>query len=111
MALAGIREANDIDLLVSSEVFERLHRAGWQALHKGPNDDPLVQDVFEVHDHWGFSAYNPTLKHLLRNANVVDGIPFASLEEVRKWKAATARPKDLTDITLIDANLAKQNPS
>ena len=102
LAIAGIREANDIDLFVSPEVFAKLRKAGWQALHKGHNDDPLIQGVFEAHDNWDFSAYSPTLKHLLGSATVVDDIAFASLEEVRKWKVATARPKDLADIKLIN---------
>ena len=109
MALAGIRQANDIDLFVSPEVYEKLRAAGWQELHKSPNDHPLIHDVFEAHDNWNFSSYNPTLEHLLESANMVDGIPFASLEEVRKWKVATARPKDLADIRLIDKYLTTQS--
>ncbi|MDP3741369.1 MAG: hypothetical protein Q8R08_03540 [bacterium] len=107
MIIAGLREANDIDLLVSPEVYEKLRRAGWQELHKGPHDHPLVHDVFEAHDNWDFSSYSPMLNHLLGSAIVVDDIPFAALEEVRKWKVASARPKDLADIKLIDMNSMK----
>lgn len=106
MAMAGIRDANDIDLFVSPEVFASLREAGWQVRQKGLNENPLVHDVFEAHDNWNFSSYSPTLEHLLESATLVDGIPFASLEEVRKWKTATARPKDLADIKLIDKYLA-----
>ena len=107
LALAGIREANDIDLLVSKGAFTQLQKAGWRELHKGPNDDPLVHDVFEAHQHWDFSPYSPTLEHLLTSATVVDGVPFASLEEVRKWKATSDNPKYLRDLNLID-NYLKQ---
>ena len=102
MAIAGIREANDIDLLVSEEVYAKLRQKGWQELHKSPNDIPLVQDVFEAHENWNFSPYSPTLEHLLGTVTVIDGVPFASLQEVRKWKAASGRSKDLADIELID---------
>lgn len=101
MAVAGLRESNDIDLLVSKEVFAKLKKAGWQELIKSSNDKPLVHDVFEAHDNWNFSSYSPTLKHLLASAVIVDGIPFASLKEVLEWKMASGRPKDLTDIDLI----------
>ena len=109
LAVVHIREANDIDLLVSEEVFIKLREAGWQELHKSPHDIPLVHDVFEAHDNWNFSSYrpSPTLSQLLASAKVVDGIPFASLEEVRKWKVASHRPKDIVDIALIDAYLQK----
>lgn len=107
LAAFGIREANDIDLLVSEEIFTELKENGWQELRKGSNDIPLVHDVFEAHNNWNFSSYNPTLKHLLTSATLVDGVPFASLEEVRKWKVASGRSKDLADIELIDRYLAK----
>lgn len=109
LAAASIREAGDIDLLVSNEVFTKLKEAGWQELDKGSNDKPLAHDVFEAHNSWKFSSYHPTLKHLLSNASVFDGIPFASLQEVRKWKVASGRPKDLVDIDLIDRHLEKQS--
>ena len=107
LALHGVREANDIDLLVSKELFAELKKAGWQLIDKGLNDNPLVRDVFEAHTNWSFSPYNPTLEHLLANAMVMDGIPFASLEEVRKWKIASGGSKHLHDVSLIDAYLKK----
>ncbi|KKR31752.1 MAG: hypothetical protein UT65_C0018G0006 [Parcubacteria group bacterium GW2011_GWF2_39_8b] len=102
LAVLGIREANDIDLLVSQEIYEKLKKDGWEEIDKGPNDKPLVQDVFEAHNNWNFSSYKPTLKDLLVNAMEVDGITFASLEDVRKWKVASGRPKDVNDIKMID---------
>ena len=101
LALAGLREANDIDLLVSDETFKLLKSCGWKQIQKGLNDNPLVHDVFEAHKNWNFSSYSPTLEHLLKSPTVIDGIPFASLEEVRKWKASSRRPKDIVDIELI----------
>src|SRR5439155_2393926 len=97
MAVAGIREAGDIDLLVLKEVFTKLRTAGWSEVIKSPNDKPLMFEDFEAHSNWGFSSYKPTLKHLLSTATIIDGIPFASLQEVRKWKAVSGRPKDIID--------------
>ncbi len=102
LAVAGIREAQDIDLLVSKKVTAQLKEAGWKELYKNANDKPLVQGVFEAHDNWNFSSYNPTLEQLLARATVVDGIPFASLDDVRKWKTVSGRPKDLADLKRMD---------
>ena len=107
MALAGIREAGDIDFLANAEVRARFKKEGWQEVDKGPNDKPLAHDVYEIHDQWNFSSYQPTLEQLLATATVVDDVPFASLEEVKKWKQSSGRPKDLKDIELIDAYLAQ----
>jgi hypothetical protein len=107
LAVAGIREAGDIDMLVSDELLERFRKKGWKLVDKGVNDKPLTHGVFEAHNNWDFSPYSPTLKHLLKTATVVQGVPIASLEEVRKWKAASGRPKDLTDMQLIDTYLSR----
>ena len=105
LATAGIREANDIDLLVTDETLERLISEAWQRVDKGQNDNPYVHDVFEAHTKWDFSSYQPTLQELLKTATVIEGVPFASLEEVRKWKVSSGRPKDFADIELIDQYL------
>ncbi|MBI2421092.1 MAG: hypothetical protein HYV38_03340 [Candidatus Levybacteria bacterium] len=103
LAAAGIREVNDIDLLVSEEAYEELEKRGWRKINKGPNDSPLTHDVFEAHDNWNFSSYNPTLKELLANAVYVDEVPLASLSDVKKWKVASRGAKHLADIELIDS--------
>ena len=108
LAIAGLREAKDIDFLVSKELFVKLKASGWKELRKSSNDKPLVHDIFEAHDNWNFSEYSPTLEQLLASATVIDEIPFASLEEVRLWKISSGRPKDLADIKLIDEYLIKQ---
>lgn len=107
MAAVGIREAKDIDLLVAHDVIERLKKLGWQQIDKGEDDKPFVKGVFEAHSSWSCSPYQPTLEHLLKTADIIDGVPFASLEEVRKWKLSSDKPKHRADIKLIDDYLRK----
>lgn len=107
LALLGLREANDIDMVVSAECHDLLRSKGWQERVKSPDDRPLVHDVFEVHTRWAFGAENATLEELLADAQVIDGVPFASLEAVQKWKAASGRPKDLRDLELIASYLER----
>lgn len=102
LAVAGLREANDIDMLVTPELFNQLAKNGWKEFVKAPNDKPLIKGDFEVHVAWDFSTYQPTLKQLLASAQIIDGVPFAALEEVRKWKLSSGRAKDLEDIQLIE---------
>jgi hypothetical protein len=105
-AVLGIREVNDIDLLVSKEIYEELAKKGWKKVYKGPKDEPLTYDIFEAHKTWEFSPYAPTLPELLSRATEIEGISFASLEDVRRWKEASGRPKDFSDLKLIDSYLA-----
>ena len=107
MAVAGLRESSDIDLFASDKVLASLKETGWEQSDEG--DKPLVHDVFDAHDNWNFGpSYNPTLEYLLATADVVDGVPFVSLAEVKKWKTIMGRPKDMQDIKLIDNYLAQQ---
>lgn len=106
LAILGIREVNDIDLLVSPELYEELRNKGWKKICKGPADEPVVLEIFEAHPNWNFSPYAPTLSELLTRATEYKGVSFASLEDVRKWKAASGRPKDIVDLKLIDYYLA-----
>ena len=101
-AIYGIRDVNDVDILVSEELYEKLKKEGWKKISKGPRDEPVTYDIFEAHTTWEFSPYAPTLSELLTRAVEVEGIAFASLEDVRKWKKASGRPKDIMDLKLID---------
>lgn len=42
LAVAGLREANDVDMLVDDEIFESLRKAGWTQVVKGESDKPLT---------------------------------------------------------------------
>lgn len=95
-------------MVVSSSVLEDLKKRGWTQITKGEDDKLYTHDIFEADDKWGFGAYPRTLEQLLATADVVDGIPFASLQEVRAWKAASGRPKDLKDIELIDNHIQRK---
>ncbi|MBI2798427.1 hypothetical protein HYX70_04005 [Candidatus Saccharibacteria bacterium] len=108
LAALNLREANDIDMLVSEDLFEELKSSGWKQIYKGPKDEPVTYDAFEAHSSWGFSPYSPTLGHLLSSAVVIEAVPFAALEEVRKWKQGRLSTKDIRDIKLIDNYLASQ---
>lgn len=106
LAAADIREAGDIDLYVTQDVLGGFIKAGWKQVHKGPGDEPYTNDNYEAHANWDFSPYAPTLDHLLKTAMVIDGVVFASLEEVRRWKFESGGDKHLADVARIDKYLA-----
>jgi hypothetical protein len=102
LAAHGIRESHDIDIIATHEVYERLKRLGWKE-EQLPNGRKMLQkDCFEVGDDWNFGTYNPGSATLIKDAEIVEGIPVVRLEEVLKWKRALGREKDMTDIELIN---------
>ena len=109
LAAHGIRETRDVDLLVLPELYDKLKQEGWEekSWETPPPGRYLYKDNVEVGDNWDYDEYNPDPKWLIENAEVIDSIPFAPLEEVIKWKKAFGRDKDLADIKLIEDYLHK----
>lgn len=102
LAATGIRESEDIDLLVTEELDAFLLGQGWRRIEKADDDRQLAFGVFDTHTNWRIGTYDPNLADLLARAFFIDGVPFGSLEDTRAWKAALGRPKDLKDIARID---------
>jgi len=107
LAAAGIREAGDIDMYVTQDVLDDFIKAGWKQIRKAPGDEPYTSGDCEAHANWDFSPYAPTLEHLLKTAKVIDGVAFASLKEVRRWKLESGGDKHLADVARIDKYLAE----
>ena len=62
----------------------------------------LQKDCFEIGDDWNFGTYNPDPALLIKNAEIVEGIPVVRLEEVVAWKKAFGREKDMEDVKRVD---------
>jgi hypothetical protein len=103
MAAHGIREAHDIDIVVSHELYGELEKQGWNKKVLPSGTKILVKDDIEAFDGWNYlDSYRPDTATLIREANIIDGIPVVKLKEVLVWKKAFGREKDLRDAELIE---------
>jgi hypothetical protein len=98
----GIRQSNDIDLIVSREVYENLEAQGW-SYDSWPDQQTLTKGLFEVGVHW----YGKEVDELIKDAQYVEGIPYLGLDDTYEWKKKLGREKDLKDLELIDEYRAK----
>lgn len=94
----GIRESNDIDLIVSKKTFDYFKSQGFND-DRWPDQPTLSNGLFELGMHW----YGKELDELLSNAQYVEAIPYLSLDDVYDWKKKLGRDKDLRDLVLIDS--------
>jgi hypothetical protein len=101
MAIYGIRESSDIDLVLTIDLYEELLQSGWKEEGNGAKRHVIKGDI-EAFDNWDFGDYRPNVQELIINAEIVDGVSVISLNEVRVWKKAFGRPKDIVDVGLID---------
>ena len=92
----GIRESDDIDLVVSEAVFQNISRLGWKQGLWGENI-VFQKDIFDIGNDW----YGKKVADLLKHAQVVDDVPYLSLDDVYEWKKMKGREKDLRDLGLI----------
>ena len=108
LAAAGIRETEDVDLFVSDRLYTHMHENGWHETVGINGDHILKHGDYEVSRSWKFGTYHPHFSDLYAAADIVDGVPFVNLHEVRAWKLQSSRPKDRRDIELIDRYMAKK---
>ena len=101
LAIHGIRETEDIDLVVSERLFTDLQTRGWRAKTR-PNGKPgLKHGLVEAYLDVNCESFERSTSWLLEHAQVLDGIPTIDLETLARFKAGYGRPKDLLDLTLL----------
>ena len=106
MSAHGIRPHHDVDLIVTKNLFEILKNSGW---HSVPNrDSVLKKDNYEADADYKYGEYLPDHDELIRNAEIIEGVPFIRLSELIKFKTALGRDKDKKDVELIEQYLIKQ---
>lgn len=103
LAACGIRKADDVDILVSEEFFEKLKEMQEWKSSRRRGTKFLRRGVIEIASRIQWDDYEITLQGALQNKNVIDGVPFMSLKDVVQFKRALDRPKDQEDIELINA--------
>ena len=97
LAIRGLRESNDIDIIVKPRLWKEL-------IKKYPvyNKEKLSIKVGDIEI---FNNWLPWIKDsetLIDDADIFNGIRFVKLKYVLIWKKAFGREKDKEDIRLIE---------
>ncbi len=109
LAAHGIRESRDVDLLITESLYEKLRNNGREEGEWSDGGQYLMQNDAEAYNSWNYGNYNPSPEEIIKKAEMIEGIPFAPLVEVLKWKRSYGRPKDLADVKLIEGFLKNAN--
>lgn len=104
-----VPEVKDIDIIARKSAWEKAISLGKPLVPASKVG--LVVDLFdnkiEVFNAWAPGEWD--IDELIDTADVIDGIRFVTLENVRKWKQIFGRDKDLVHIKLIDKFLNKNH--
>ncbi len=100
MAIRGLRDCRDIDLIVTDEVFEEYkNSSGWE-LKEIKGKELLANNGVEMMNGWSPGEWD--IKQLIEDAEIIEGLPFVRLSEVLRWKKLAKRDKDLKDIEILE---------
>ena len=104
LAAHGIREARDVDLVVTRAVFAALEdNISWKRGRQGSASYALVKGDIEVWTDWSTDGTgHPTYDDLLSDTEIIDGVRFVTLEYLRTRKMERSSDKDIDDIRKID---------
>ena len=98
----GIRKSNDIDIVVTKDVYLNLKKKGWKETIFPNGLTNLTKEQYEVMVNFNYGKYHASTRHLIKSANIIKGVPFVNLKEIIKFKKEMSRDKDKEDIKLIE---------
>lgn len=102
LAVRGIRDCRDIDIVVNKDVWEELKK-------KYPKNEngSIKRGNVEIVKEW--LPWIGISKEVREEVEIIDGHPYAKLHLVLKWKRVLGRKKDKADIELIERFLEAQS--
>lgn len=103
MGVRGLREIDDVDLIVTKSQWDALASEHQVLPHEHGIDRLQIGDV-EVLSGW-YPDVGP-VGELIANAEMIDGLPFVRLGKVVEWKTKYGRPKDVEDLQRIRSFLS-----
>lgn len=100
MGVRGMREIKDVDIVVIPEVFEDFKKKpDWVFEIKPNGSECLRQGSLEMFHGWWPGEWD--VAKLIAEADLLEGLPFVRLEEVKRWKQMRNSDKDKVDLQLI----------
>ena len=112
MAGHGIREAHDLDILVTPNLYQKLLKQGYKQCKckQCLNTSRLMlkKDKVDILPNLIFKNYIGDTNKLIKNADIIKGYPFLKIIEFIKFKKELGRLKDLEDIKLMKKYLRKK---
>jgi len=113
MAAHGIRDAHDLDIIVTPNLYKRLLKEGYvqctceQCMRTSRL--MLKRGNVDILPNFMFGNYIGDTNLLIKEADMINGYPFIQLTEFIKFKKELGRPKDFDDIKLMEEYIMKNS--
>jgi len=100
----GLRDAKDLDIIVTPEYFRECRKdPKWRAIKLRDHHESLEWGSVAMFDSWAPDSWD--IPRMIREAEMIDGVPFVRLETVADWKRIRNTEKDREDVRLIEEYL------
>lgn len=97
MAIRGIRESADLDIIVKQDLWEELLGKYATCLHENPTC--LRIGNIEIFKDWPNLA--DKVNEMIDSAEIIGNFPYVQIKYVVEWKMKFGRKKDSEDLELI----------
>lgn len=104
LAVRNLREANDLDVIVSEELWQELIKNYTPAMD-GEMESIDVGNIQFLHKGSWFTGDN---EKMINEADTIEGIRYVKLTEIKARKTGRDREKDIRDVKLIDEYLSSK---
>ncbi len=108
LAARDLREANDLDIVVTRKLFTLLRDSGSYKEVAKHNMMFLQADDVEIIPQLDWDAYQTVVEEAIKTADIINGFPFLNIPETIKFKTALGREKDFQDIKLLQDFLSEK---
>jgi hypothetical protein len=107
MEAHGLRPARDVDIIVTTEFYLKCKKDSlWTPDQLRDHHPVLKHGDVSLYDSWAPDSWD--IPQMIKEAELMQGIPFVRLETVLEWKKTRNSDKDKADIKLIEAFLKKK---
>lgn len=101
MVVRGLREPGNVDVIVTTELFDEMAKdPHWKLGKVRDGHRALTQGEIGLFDTWAPGSWD--VYELIHNAEMIDGVPYVQLSSVAEWKTIRNSPKDIRDLDLIN---------
>lgn len=111
LAVRGIRDSKDVDVMVTPDIWNTLAQKFIVRRNESDVETIYIGEYVEILNPrdslFGDSRVVP-IDDIFRDAELIDGIAYISLEHLKQIKLYMGREKDLADVKLIDQYLVSR---
>ncbi|MCL4405013.1 MAG: hypothetical protein M1361_00830 [Patescibacteria group bacterium] len=111
LGIRGLKDCHDVDIIVTEDLWRKCKNNGWELKimpHAGPYPDEfyLENQGIELWRNWRPGEWD--IDSLIREAEIIGGLPFIQIDKVLAWKKLSGRDKDFKDAAVIEEFLDNQ---